>query len=141
MTAAKPFPRCPERTSPTLGELRAQLAITEAERDLLAGAREQLGTVGKLGLEPEAVTDHDHIAIARFPAGLDDTTCGGRLDRRAHRRRHIDPFVRSSDMQYGVFPHCAERAGEPAGGGQDGRRGGHAVAVMLEAHPVRLSNP
>ena len=36
MTAAKPFPRCPERASPTLGELRAQLAITEAERDLLA---------------------------------------------------------------------------------------------------------
>lgn len=31
MTAAKPFPRCPERASPTLGELRAQLDLTQAE--------------------------------------------------------------------------------------------------------------
>ena len=70
-----------------------------AARDALAFADEDLRGVGELGHRPEAVVDHDRVAVARLPSRVPHHAGGGRLDRAAHRSRHVDALVGAGHVQ------------------------------------------
>ena len=59
------------------------------------------------GCEVAAVVDHDEVAVARFPAAVDDRAAGGGVDRRAVADADVDPLVHAP-------PAPAERARDRA---------------------------